>query len=208
MTKETLMRDPLLPQVDGIHVPGSRPILSDTFHRVPSNRLTMLPFGDFLIFDGFSLVVVVADDDASTSSSFLVLVETTGDGGGSNGESLSFRSISFTVDDAVVDAVNDIDVFAVEVVVVMSKVDTFVGVLVDDKCSLNFSNRRRASFFSSLISSRRRFDSASISDTVLVVLLLLVTRPLLSMSMTILLLLVVVDMNEGTIFHVDDKDGG
>ncbi len=168
----------------------------------------MLPFGDFLIFDGFSLVVVVVDDDASTSSSFLVLVETTGDGGGSNGESLSFRSISFTVDDAVVDAVNDIDVFAVEVVVVMSKVDTFVGVLVDDKCSLNFSNRRRASFFSSLISSRRRFDSASISDTVLVVLLLLVTRPLLSMSMTILLLLVVVDMNEGTIFHVDDKDGG
>ena len=200
------MRDPLLPQVDGIHVPGSRPILSDTFHRVPSNRLTMLPFGDFLIFDGFSLVVVV-DDDASTSSSFLVLVETTGDGGGSNGESLSFRSISFTVDDAVVDAVNDIDVFAV-VVVVMSKVDTFVGVLVDDNCSLNFSNRRRASFFSSLISSRRRFDSASISDTVLVVLLLLVTRPLLSMPMTILLVLVVVDRNEGTIFHVDEQDGG
>ena len=200
------MRDPLLPQVDGIHVPGSRPILSDTFHRVPSNRLTMLPFGDFLIFDGFSLVVVV-DDDASTSSSFLELVETTGDGGGSNGESLSFRSISFTVDDAVVDAVNDIDVFAV-VVVVMSKVDTFVGVLVDDNCSLNFSNRRRASFLSSLISSRRRFDSASISDTVLVVLLLLVTRPLLSMPMTILLVLVVVDRNEGTIFHVDEQDGG
>ena len=201
------MRDPLLPQVDGIHVPGSRPILSDTFHRVPSNRLTMLPFGDFLIFDGFSFVVVV-DDDASTSSSFLVLVETTGDGGGSNGESLSFRSISFTVVAAVVDAVNDVEAFAVEVVVVMSKVDAFVGVLVDDNCSLNFSNRRRASFFSSLISSRRRFDSASISDTVLLVLLLLVTRPLLSMPMTILLVLVVVDRNEGTIFHVDEQDDG
>ena len=205
--KETLIRDPLLPQVDGIHVPGSRPILSDTFHRVPSNRLTMLPFGDFLIFDGFSFVVVV-DDDASTSSSFLVLVETTGDGGGSNGESLSFRSISFTVVAAVVDAVNDVEAFAVEVVVVMSKVDAFVGVLVDDNCSLNFSNRRRASFFSSLISSRRRFDSASISDTVLLVLLLLVTRPLLSMPMTILLVLVVVDRNEGTIFHVDEQDDG
>ena len=201
------MRDPLLPQVDGIHEPGSRPILSDTFHRVLSNRLTMLPFGDFLIFDGFSLVVVVVDDDASTSSSFLVLVETTGDGGGSNGESLSFRSISFTVDDALVDAVNDIDVFAV-VVVVMSEVDAFVGVQVDDNCSLNFSNRRRASFFCSLISSRRRFDSASISDTVLQVLLLLVPRPLLSMPMTILLVLVVVDRNEGTIFHVDEQDGG
>ena len=81
----------------------------------------MLPFGDFLIFDGFSFVVVV-DDDASTSSSFLVLVETTGDGGGSNGESLSFRSISFTVVAAVVDAVNDVEAFAVEVVVVMMNI--------------------------------------------------------------------------------------
>ena len=191
------MRDPLLPQVDGIHEPGSRPILSDTFHRVPSNRLTMLPFGDFFIFEGSSFVVVV-DDDASTSSSFLVLVETIGDGWGISCESLSFRSISFTVVDAVVDVVAD------DVVLV----DAFVGVLVDDNCSLNFSNRRRASFFSSLISSRRRFDSASISDTVLLVLLLLVPRPLLSMPMTILLVLVVVDLNEGTIFHVDEQDGG
>jgi hypothetical protein len=36
----------------------------------------------------------------------------------------------------------------------------------------------------------------------------LVPRPLLSMPMTILLVLVVVDLNEGTIFHVDEQDGG
>ena len=170
------MRDPLLPQVDGIHVPGSRPILSDTFHRVPSNRLVMpllLPFVNFF-FVSPSLLDGDDDDDKSSSSSFIVLVKKIGVGGGSS-VNLSTSSFFFA-------AVVAMGIVSGEEVVAVVEM---VVVVVEVNFSLNSSNRRKASFFNSLISSRSLFDSASISDTVLV--------PLLSiMPMTFLLKIVLV----------------
>mmetsp|Transcript_9867 Transcript_9867/g.15649 ORF Transcript_9867/g.15649 Transcript_9867/m.15649 type:complete len:218 (+) Transcript_9867:1594-2247(+) len=135
--KERLSRCPDLPHSAGIQVPGSLPMLNETFHLVSSNKLAILFMDFFFVEDDLSFVSVnTMGAGAGSNSSVVVVVEDVASG------------VLATVVDSDDD---DDDAFEEE----------------DVNFALRSSRRCNASFLNTSISFRNSSDSASISATVL-----------------------------------------